>query len=412
MFLREADILVVDDFIDRIIDDRRLVTLMQPIVSLKEKRVVGYEALSRGMNPDTDQLIEPLDLFDAARRGGRLLDLDRACRQCAFERWVYNPLHDDRILYVNFDTSILSGTIPDTGWMAKIVESLGIDPHMVAVEIVESRAPQNDTLFKFVRLCREAGFLVVLDDFGTAYSNLDRMMHVRPDIIKIDRSLISGVNSDYYKQSIVGSIIDLAGKIGALTLAEGVESLDDIITCYELGADLFQGYYFAKPAEDTDDAVPGNIIHLASQALSQYLELNLAERILVQKSYDTVANRVIEQLTGITPRYFNKFLQRQVAIYPQVECAYILSSLGRQVSETVLTSATDTRPSNPLFRPASRGTDHSLKSYYSSLRGLSLTRYFTSTYISMASGNLCRTFAATFTGGDGITCILCIDFRV
>ncbi len=88
---------------------------------------------------------------------------------------------------------------------------------------------------------------VVLDDFGALHSNLNRLIISKPDIIKIDRQLIHNVSESYYQQSIIKSIIDLAKKIGSLTLAEGVENKEDVLKCHELGADLFQGFYFARP---------------------------------------------------------------------------------------------------------------------------------------------------------------------
>ena len=94
---------------------------------------------------------------------------------------------------------------------------------------------------------RQRGFLVVLDDVGAGHSNLDRIPLIRPDIIKIDRSLITGVDADFYKQETFKSLVSLSRRIGALVVAEGIETEREAVAALELGADLLQGYFLGRP---------------------------------------------------------------------------------------------------------------------------------------------------------------------
>ena len=90
----------------------------------------------------------------------------------------------------------------------------------------------------------------MIDDFGCEHSNIDRLIQIHPDVIKVDRSIIANIESDPYRQSILKSINSLAQMTGALCLAEGVETIEEIQTCHLLGVDLFQGYAFALPNPD------------------------------------------------------------------------------------------------------------------------------------------------------------------
>ena len=89
---------------------------------------------------------------------------------------------------------------------------------------------------------------MVLDDVGAGHSNLDRIPLFRPDVIKIDRSLITGVDGDFYKQETFKSLVSLSRRIGALVVAEGIETEAEAVTALELGADLLQGFFLGRPS--------------------------------------------------------------------------------------------------------------------------------------------------------------------
>jgi EAL domain-containing protein (putative c-di-GMP-specific phosphodiesterase class I) len=408
--------LLSENIFNAIITKESLNTYFQPIVGIKEKRIVGFEALSRGIDTATGDIIMPADLFFTARVMGRMKELDRLCRKKAVESFAASRLGSDHILFLNIIPRMDEDTnAPDE--LHQIEQSAiehNLSPYSIAIEIVESRVNVQNNLISFVEEYRNLGFLIVLDDFGADHSNLDRIFHVKPDIIKIDRCLIDNVSRNYYKESIVGSIVGLAGKIGSLSLAEGVERLDDIITCHELGINLFQGYYFAKPENDLNSNAASceKRIRAASGELYRYLELSLADNMLHQETYMTILARILEQLGHVLPEDFNSYLEKFVSGYPQVECMYIIDDTGRQVTNTTFKKKPSPQSNHTLFHPAIRGADHSLKNYYYYVKGLKLDRYFTDPYLSLATGNICRTLAGTFHGGDGKPYIFCVDIIV
>ena len=87
--------------------------------------------------------------------------------------------------------------------------------------------------------------LIALDDMGTGYSNLERIASIKPDIIKLDRSLIQDIDREYHKQELFDFFLKLAHKIGVFVVVEGIETEAEALSCLERGADLVQGFYFA-----------------------------------------------------------------------------------------------------------------------------------------------------------------------
>ena len=98
-----------------------------------------------------------------------------------------------------------------------------------------------------VDLLRSRGFLIVLDDVGSGHSNLDRIPFIKPDLLKVDRTLIARIDTDYHKRGTLKSLVDLGRKIGALVVAEGVETEGEAMVALELGADLLQGLCLGRP---------------------------------------------------------------------------------------------------------------------------------------------------------------------
>lgn len=392
------------------IENERIITHFQPIISLKSRRIVGVEALSRGLDSEGN-IIPPVKLFEVADNLGLKTMLDRICRKTAMKNFSTFPNKDKLIMFMNLDASILDKKDHKSHHFTKnFAEEYDIPFSSMAVEIVESAIQNTDKLESAINNYRETGIMVVLDDFGADHSNLNRLIFAKPDIIKLDRELVHGVAGDYYKQAVVKSIKDMAEKIGAITLAEGVEEEEDVIACYKLGIDLYQGFYFAKPMpkEELNDSCCFDKIRDIADKIKEnvrgLIELN-------RECTFTNENILGSILTEVSPNpihtWYETFLNL-VDKYPTIECMYILNDDGVQIGPTICNDKRK-RGYGKLYQPSSDGTDHSLKDYYLFLRNLSIDRFYTDPYISMATGFLCRTMSRRFKIKDmGI--IICVDF--
>ena len=214
----------------------RIVIYFQPIVSLQKLKVVGFEALSRGINQG--EIVSPMSLFSLAKDLGCNLELDRICRKlalCEFKK--IRQQYNDLLLFLNHDPSLLDKNGVTHGFTYQLVKEIGLPPRSIVIEVCESKVTNMDSLSQFVSDYKKYGFLLALDDVGNSHSNLNRIPELKPDILKIDGSLIKDINENIYKQKLVKSIIEFAKGSNILTVAEFVENEKIFNVCKKLGVD-------------------------------------------------------------------------------------------------------------------------------------------------------------------------------
>ncbi len=221
-------------------------SLFQPIVSLSQRCVFGYEALSRG--PSNSALHAPLNLFAVARQAGRLSELELACRHSACRGFSEQRLAGK--LFINVSPESLLEPAHQPGRTLQLLERLGIDPSQVVIELTE-QTPTDDVplLSKALHHYRAMGFSIALDDLGAGYSGLRLWSELRPDYVKIDRHFIDGIHQDAVKREFVGSILQMAKASRAVVIAEGIELPEELATLADMGVDLVQGYLLGRPQE-------------------------------------------------------------------------------------------------------------------------------------------------------------------
>jgi EAL domain-containing protein (putative c-di-GMP-specific phosphodiesterase class I) len=210
----------------------------QPIVSWRERRVFGYEALVR--NAET-ALERPDHLLLAAERLGRLPALGRAIRDRAAAAIAGAP--DGVALFVNLHSSDLEDeqlydpSSPLSGVAGRVVLEITERASLDGLKDVAAR----------VAALRRMGYRIAVDDLGAGYAGLSSFALLEPEVAKLDMSLVRGVDGEPRKQSIIRSMAALCGELGVLTITEGVETPAERATLSELGCDLLQGYLFARP---------------------------------------------------------------------------------------------------------------------------------------------------------------------
>ncbi|MGF6207321.1 bifunctional diguanylate cyclase/phosphodiesterase [Pseudomonas frederiksbergensis] len=221
-------------------------SLFQPIISLSERRIVGYEALSRG--PSNSPLHSPIALFAVARQAGRLSELEIACRQSACRR--FNDQQLPGKLFLNVSPESLLEAAHQPGRTLQLLQDFGIPPSQVVIELTE-QTPTDDfqLLQNALHHYRAMGFSIALDDLGAGYSSLRLWSELRPDYVKIDRHFIDGIHQDALKREFVGSILQIAKASRAQVIAEGIELPEELAVLTEMGVDLVQGYLLCRPQE-------------------------------------------------------------------------------------------------------------------------------------------------------------------
>jgi len=210
----------------------------QPIVSWRDRRVFGYEALLRSDEPT---LKNPLEFLEEAERLGKVHELGRAIRAHVSD--AARQLPGEAKLFVNLHASDLNDPS-----LLDSCSPLSAIAHRVVLEVTErsSLADVKDVTSQIESL-KAMGFQIAVDDLGAGYAGLTSFTQLEPEIVKLDMSLVRGVDVHTKKQSIVGSMRKLCDELGMVVVAEGVETPAERDALVELGCDLLQGYLFARP---------------------------------------------------------------------------------------------------------------------------------------------------------------------
>lgn len=215
----------------------------QPIVDLAKSRVMAHEALVRGIHGESAASILARVDEDS------LYQFDQACRIRALE--LAHQLDADGTLSINFlPDAVYEPQACIQATLAKARE-LGWPSERITFEIVETENVRDRPhLEDIVSSYKAMGFRTALDDFGSGYANLDLLVDLSPDYIKIDRGLIAHVDTSPRRQAVVESLIELSQRLGVGVIAEGVETLAEARWLYVRGVIWQQGYFFARPATE------------------------------------------------------------------------------------------------------------------------------------------------------------------
>jgi len=226
-----------------IIRRKRVTTLFQPIVRAQEGSVFGYEILTRG--PSNSSFLNSDMLFSFAREAKLAWALEAISLEGAMRRLRGFEL-DDRKFLVNLEAEMFVEADRIHEMVSYFAEHRG---HFV-FELTERAAIEDYGVFRqLLDEFRQKGIEVAIDDAGSGYASLEAIASLAPDYLKITKSLVSSLTTEPIKQDLVKMLVDLAAKIGAKTLAEGIETVDEWEACRALGIDLLQGYYLAHPQE-------------------------------------------------------------------------------------------------------------------------------------------------------------------
>jgi len=228
-----------------IIRRKRITTLFQPIVRAREQTVFGYEVLTRG--PGSSSFRNSDMLFSFARESKLAWALEDVALECALRRLRQVDLLDRKFL-LNLEAEMFGES---EFRIHEMVAFFGEHRGNFVLELTERAAIEDYVVFRrLLDEFREKGIQVAIDDAGSGYASLEAIAALAPDYLKVTKGLVSTLGDEPIKQDLVKMLVDLAGKIGAKTIAEGIETVEEYEVCRDLGIDLIQGYYFAHPQEE------------------------------------------------------------------------------------------------------------------------------------------------------------------
>ena len=238
--------------LQRLILQRELHVLFQPILDTRANRALGYEALVRG--PVDSPLHGATKLFETARTTNMLAELEYLCRELAVREFVQHALPGK--LFLNVSPLTLTDPQRPRGETLRILEREGLAPSRVVIELSEQDpTPDMDLLARATRHYAGMGFEIAIDDLGAGYSGLRLWSEVRPAYVKIDRHFVANVHQDRIKREFVRFIRDISRRLGCRVIAEGIEHSGEQAVLQELGIHALQGFLLARPAPGAACAV-------------------------------------------------------------------------------------------------------------------------------------------------------------
>ena len=227
----------------------------QPIVSLTNDRLVGFEALVR-WQPATGPLVFPGDFIDIMEETGMIVPLglfvmEKACIQC--REWTESMgLGTELTMSINLSPRQFAQA-DLVSQIERIINETGVNPKQIKIELTESSTVENpERAIEIFTSLKSLGVQISLDDFGTGYSSLGYLHRFPIDILKIDRSFVSRMMENPENLQLVTTILALARGMRMEVVAEGIESQEQSDKLRQMGCDYGQGYWFSRPVPSAD----------------------------------------------------------------------------------------------------------------------------------------------------------------
>jgi EAL domain-containing protein (putative c-di-GMP-specific phosphodiesterase class I) len=390
-----------------VFQDMRLSSHFQTVFSLAHGRAVGYEALLRATGRDS-RPTPPLDAFGIAERSGQIVLLDRLARaiharnfaaQASGASWLFLNVHPH---------VIVDGLLNHGPFFGELLDSCSITPHRVVIEVVEAAllvdAPLSDALAYY----RGLGCLIAIDDFGAGHSNLDRIWRLKPDIVKLDRALVSQASEDRTARLMLPRVVAMLHEAGSLVLMEGVETEAQAMIAMDAEADFVQGNFFAPPAPELSTSPSGEASFDALQ--NQFHRLAALEHLDYQSEVDPYGQALVAVAERLEAGQALAEAAAPFLELPQADRCFVLDRMGQQAGTSALAPSASAA-ADPRFAPIAddSGANWARRHYFRralSQPGVHMTR----PYLSVATAKLCVTVSTSIRTAAG-RFVLCGDIQ-
>lgn len=364
----------------------RCLLAYQPIVEIHTGRVYAFEALLRGTAELGFERIH--HFFDALYEGGHLHQGELLLRRKALEQRVSSALLSRSKLFLNMDNRLLESPDYSPGNTHQLLNSFGVASGSLYFEISERHSLTRSSRSKdILDHYRQRGYKIALDDYGTGYAGLQLLYHSEPDIIKIDRFFIEGVDTNPRKRLFVNHIVEMAHLLGSRVVAEGVEREEEYCVCREAGCDYAQGWLIAHAETDLSllrerypiphaSHEPGEKRLCPSSLLTEHMEERRALKI------STPPEELLEYFKEDSRRHFAPLVEdddrtplgiiREENIKNILYSPYGHALMRNRVFRRILHEQTERVPSIEIYTPL----DHILKIFAESpdLPGIIVTK--------------------------------------
>lgn len=380
-------------------------SVFQPIVSLSHGRSVGYEALVRAKSSNNAP-VSPLALFESITNESDLVYLDRLCRALHLENFVRTE-DDISWIFLNVHPTVSVNGRHYGRFFEEFLSGIGLSPERVVIEILENSTLDDSQLADAMRFYRDRGCLVAIDDFGVGHSNFGRVWQIKPHIVKLDRSTLVFAQQDAAARRIFPQLVSLLHEAGCIVLIEGVETEIEALMAMESGADLVQGFFFARPESAIN---PIDHTNNAIQLLTHRYRIKLDQSSQNDRHADIAKKLFATSVEIIKHGQLNCPAVAHLLSLKNADRCYLIDYAGRQVGETHTAEVKQGNLKRKQFRPMDSAKDATWigRSYWRRAIESPCEVQISRPYLSLATGEMCETLSLCFQGLGG-PMVLCLD---
>lgn len=232
-----------------LIDEKQILTYFQPILCLKSGKTIGFEILNRPLNTNVELF------YDFIGKSGQLFWIEKFLRKISLKRHFNQvkkkPEFRDMMIFINIMPQVLADPSYRTGETIELLNLYGFSPEQMVLELTEKEAVTDyDQFIKAIKHYKKQGFRLAVDDAGSGYNSLKTLIKLKPDFIKLDKSLIRGIHTENSQKYLVELLLDYAKNSGIQVIAEGIETPEELTLLQELSVDFGQGYHLGRPKQE------------------------------------------------------------------------------------------------------------------------------------------------------------------
>ena len=379
-----------------------LTSAFQPIFSFAHPGPVGYEALAR-VRANDGCLTGPVALFDkVADDEAELVRLDRLCRSVHLRNFCKQESGNSWV-FLNVRPEVVLNGQRFSSFFARLLADTGIAPHRVVVEIVENAIDDETALAEAIRVYKDMGCLVAIDDFGVGHSNFNRIWRVAPDIVKLDRSLAAEAPNNPVLHRTLPGLVSVLHEAGCLVLMEGIETEEQALIAMEADADLLQGFLFGLPSPD----LLGYVSLAPSRLIWDYSGQAIADPSARQRLSGFIhlfRDVCAAMVAGETMRDACFRLIRR----SEVERCYLLDEMGGQAEPNLVGGRAEQRY-DPRFEPLKNpmGANWYRRPYFQQAMAEPRRVQVSRPYLSLTGANLVVTLSVGLRTDEGFRVFCC-----
>ncbi|MDR4888075.1 EAL domain-containing protein [Fredinandcohnia sp. QZ13] len=228
----------------------KVTTMFQPILSLKEGSTEGFEVLNR---PESTVHFPTTETFyDYVGESSYVVMVEQFLRNLSIERFAEQIKKQNEcrnpLVFLNIQTQVLADPCWRSGITMELLEKHNLSPNQIVLELTEKQSVKNYHQFKeLIEHYRQQGFRIAVDDAGTGYNSLQTLVYLKPEFIKLDKSLIRNIHCHRENQHLVRLLVKYALQVGTKLIAEGIETDDELEFLQNLGVHFGQGYALGRP---------------------------------------------------------------------------------------------------------------------------------------------------------------------